>query len=360
MQLDYRTLNEPVTDAQIRQYAAKDMAWINRRTVAVAGVLVWAVLTGPLVAGTIASGQGITAELIAGFIILSGISWGVVWAVALGTKMQAQRTVRLKRFAEHNGAVFVQNIKDPGYAGMIFDAGHTRKLEESLAFDSGVELGNYSYVTGSGKNRSVQRYNFARISLSRNLPHLVLDAKSNNFFVSNLPSQFNASQRMSLEGDFDKYFSVYAPKGYERDALYVFTPDVMQVLVDQGKDFDMEIVGSELFVFRVGRLNLAAKGELEKMLMVINAISAELRDQTRRYQDERAVALQPGVVAEQGRRLKKGMNWVVVGAVATIIAWHMLITLAPPEVSIPTVVIGGILFWGVIGAAIIRSVRSRR
>lgn len=360
MQLDYRTFNEPVTDAQIRQYAAKNMAWFDRRTVLAAGVFVWAVLTGPLVAGTIASGQGVTVGSIVGFVVLSGISWGVVWAVALGTKMQAQRTVRLKRFAERNGAVFVQNIKDPGYAGMIFEAGHTRKLEESLAFDTGVELGNYSYVTGSGKNRSVQQYNFARVSLSRNLPHLVLDAKSNNFFVSNLPSQFDASQRMSLEGDFDKYFSVYAPKGYERDALYVFTPDVMQVLADQGKDFDMEIVGNELFVFRVGKLNLAAKPELEKMLRVINAISAELRDQTRRYQDERAAAVQPGVVAEQGRRLKKGLNWVVIGGVATVIAWHMLITLAPPEVSVPIVLICIVLFWGVVGAAIVRSVRSRR
>ena len=42
------------------------------------------------------------------------------------------------------------------------------------------------------------------------------------------------TQVLSLEGDFDRYFTLYCPKEYERDALYVFTPDLMALLDRRG------------------------------------------------------------------------------------------------------------------------------
>jgi hypothetical protein len=367
MQLDYRTLSEPVTDAQIRQYASKDIAWVNRPTMTIAGILLWILFTGPLVAGTLTAGRGVTQGAVVTFIFLTVIAWGTVWAATIGAKLQARRTVRLKRFAQSNGAVLAQNVMSPGIRGMIFDNGHTRTLEESIAFDGGVELGNYYYVTGSGKNRSVHRYNFARIALNRNLPHMVLDAKSNNFLGSNLPDRFNGGQRMSLEGDFDKYFTVYAPEGYERDALYVFTPDVMQVLVDQGKDFDIEIVGSELFIFRSGKLELTSKIELEKMLAVVNSISGELKDQSKRYIDERSNSrstIAGGVVpqvAAEGQRLRRSSPVVPLTLLSAVIAAVILPSLLPDSVADPFVLIAWpAIIWGLIVYGVVNYIRTRK
>ena len=57
----------------------------------------------------------------------------------------------------------------------------------------------------------------------------------------------NRAQRLSLEGDFDDYFTLYCPETYERDALYLFTPDVMARLIDRVRGFDVEIIDDWLF-----------------------------------------------------------------------------------------------------------------
>ncbi|MEO7546479.1 MAG: hypothetical protein ABIT21_09370 [Terrimesophilobacter sp.] len=74
------------------------------------------------------------------------------------------------------------------------------------------------------------------------VPNMILDAKSNNFLWTNLPQNFSRNQVLSLEGDFDKHFTLYCPKEYEHDALYVFTPDLMTRLIDHAAGYDVELV----------------------------------------------------------------------------------------------------------------------
>ncbi len=60
---------------------------------------------------------------------------------------------------------------------------------------------------------------------------------------------FDRDQKLSLEGDFDRYFSLYCPQGYERDALYLFTPDIMARFIDNAAALDVEIVDDWLFLY---------------------------------------------------------------------------------------------------------------
>jgi hypothetical protein len=277
----------------------------------------------------------------------------------------------MKRFAEGNNATYSQDVFAPVMAGMIFDEGHSRMLNDSLAFANGFEVGNYTYVTGTGKNSVSHAYTFVRVSLKRNLPHMVLDAKSNNFFGSNLPDRFSDSQRLSLEGDFDKYFDVYVPQGYAKDALYVFTPDVMQVLVDRGSEHDIEVVGDELYIFRSGKLDLTSKEQLEDTLAIAEAISDELKDQSKRYVDERAKVENPmgGIagngripeVAKNGRRLKEEipvMTLVYIGFLAVTV---FLPPFLPQEASdIYLSIAWPILFVWLIGFGIREFIKSNR
>lgn len=53
----------------------------------------------------------------------------------------------------------------------------------------------------------------------------------------------SAGQRLRLEGDFDRHFSVSVQRGRETDALYLLSPDVMATLIDDVADFDIEIGG---------------------------------------------------------------------------------------------------------------------
>lgn len=98
-----------------------------------------------------------------------------------------------------------------------------------------LEVGRYEYTVGSGKQRRMYTWYYAGMRLPRRVPHLVLDSKSNDgtvmgkALISNLPVVISSSQRISLEGDFDRYFTLYAPR-YDVDVRYVLTPDVMAAL----------------------------------------------------------------------------------------------------------------------------------
>lgn len=371
MKLDYSPLTEPVTDEMIKAYASKDTSWITPKVYLSIGFVLYLFLATPAVIGSYSSGHGLSVSIVAVLVITAVITAGVVAGAIYGTKLQARTTVRLKRFAEVNNAVLQQNVIAPTMNGMIFDEGHSRTLEASLAFENGLEIGNYTYVKGSGKNRVTYAYSYARMSLSRNLPHMVLDAKSNNFFGSNLPDAFDSSQKLVLEGDFNNHFNVYVPNGYERDALYVFTPDVMAVLVDKGAKHDMEITGNELFIFKSGKIKLDSEEDLRLVLSIVESIADELRDQSKRYIDERATQIHmtagttPSeampVVASAGRQLKQRTPVWAVLYFAFLLVTLFLPPFLPTDISnIYVAIAWPALFFMLIGFGIANFVRSLR
>lgn len=143
--------------------------------------------------------------------------------------------------------------------GLVFDVGYSRHYRGVLSYEHDgrrlLEVGRYEYTIGSGKQRRTYTWHYAGLRLPRQVPHLVLDSTSNNSalmsraLISNLPVVISNSQRISLEGDFDKYFTLYAPKQYDVDVRYVLTPDVMAALVDKSSHFDVELVDDMVFFY---------------------------------------------------------------------------------------------------------------
>src|SRR5699024_10580785 len=134
----------------------------------------------------------------------------------LALQNASKRQFRLDRFARANGLRFHPGFNNPQLPGMLFSIGRQRKSQLLLRGDQPrfVEFGNYRYTTGSGKNSTTHTWGYIAVKLDAPLPHLVLDAEGNNsFFGSNLPIGLKKDQRLSLEGDFDKHFSLYAPVG---------------------------------------------------------------------------------------------------------------------------------------------------
>src|SRR5690606_23471582 len=118
-----------------------------------------------------------------------------------------------------------------------------------------VEFGNHSYTVKQGKSSVTHTWGYVAVKLDVPLPNIVLDAVGNNtLFGSNLPARFDRDQRLSLEGDFDQYFQLYCPEGYERDALYLFTPDIMARFIDNAAQLDAEIVDDWLFLYSKRKL----------------------------------------------------------------------------------------------------------
>ncbi|MFB8387964.1 hypothetical protein ACFC3F_12575 [Microbacterium sp. NPDC055910] len=275
--------------------------------------------------------------------ILAAVITAVVRAVGGGAPT---RRFRLDRFAQANGMGYLPTLANPRLPGMIFGLGSSR---QSLDLVRGtrprfVEFANYRYTTGSGKNRTTHSWGYVAVKLDVPLPHIVLDALGNNgLFGSNLPTSFDRDQRLSLEGDFDRYFSLYCPTGYERDALYLFTPDIMARFIDNAAALDVEIVDDWLFLYAKRDFSTLDPATWSWLFSVVGALLDKLA-QWERWRDDRltapataheglpfaapSTALRPPPgVAAPGRRLKRGIPWAVV-----IVVGIMLLMWSLPQI----------------------------
>ena len=258
------------------------------------------------------------------------------------------RRVRRTRFAEANGYVYDEPADDVGgrYPGTAFSVGSSRSRDESFRTVDPpfVEFGRYQWTVGSGKSRRTYRIGFAAMRIERPLPHMVLDARGNNgiFGAGIIPFSFDRDQVLSLEGDFDRFFTLYCPADYERDALYVFTPDVMALLIDEAALLDVEIVDDWVFLYSTTPFDLDDPSTWRRLHRIDDTLVAKLRRVAGRYRDDRvagqdAVVLetlspssptsQPSparrryVVGQEGRRLRRSPPWLAVAVVGVLAAF---------------------------------------
>lgn len=268
---DPRPLLEPVSTAAARAFR-KQLAASGRLpggsgtagviiaivvivfVVLVFGGVLSAIIGGLVFAVGTQSGSGAVVSLapVIPLVILIALAALIPFFVRRQRAAQAAVWYRLDRFARANGMGFEPQRPQPPLPGMIFSQGSGRMASNLVRGEQPrfVEFANYRYTTGSGKNQQTHTWGYVAVHLSTPLPHIVLDALGNNgLFGSNLPVAFDRDQHLSLEGDFDRYFRLYCPRGYERDALYLFTPDIMARFVDNAAALDVEIVDDWLFFY---------------------------------------------------------------------------------------------------------------
>ena len=381
---DPRPLLEPVDRAAARAYV-KELRRAGRApAVGTAGVIVavaigavFLVMFGTVFAGIVGSmlsmvansggrPAGLFAIVPIVFIGIVAVAIGFgIWRIARGSS--AERWYRLDRFAQANGMTWHPESPNPPLPGMVFGHGSSRKATDVVRGQRPrfVEFGNYQYTTGSGKNQTTHRWGYVAVKLSTPLPHIVLDATSNNaLFGSNLPASFDKDQRLSLEGDFDRYFALYCPHGYERDALYLFTPDIMARFIDHAAALDVEIVDDWMFLYAKRDFSTLDPATWAWLFSVVGAFLDKFA-QWERWRDDRiageaaagvgagaasadaawtqaastqdgaatalpfvapATALRPPPgVAAPGRRLRRGVPWpaiIVFGAV--VVFWFVV------------------------------------
>ncbi|MCR2784813.1 MULTISPECIES: DUF3137 domain-containing protein [unclassified Microbacterium] len=147
---------------------------------------------------------------------------------------------------------------------------------------SDVEFGNIL----RGANRS-SGWQYIAIKLPAPLPHVILDATSNNRLGSDLPTTIDRGQRISLEGDFDSWFQAYSPVQYRQEALYVLTPDVMAALIDEASRFNVEIVDDFLVFFTSPSADFAEPEHWQSLDGILTNVAPRIIARARRYVDER-------------------------------------------------------------------------
>lgn len=155
---------------------------------------------------------------------------------------------------------------------------------------TGITVFDYSYSVGSGKNRRDYWYAVATLSFSdETYPHLFLDSHQNGGNHT-----YTKNQRVELEGDFSKYFDLYIPDGSQAGALTIFSPDVMQTLLDFGRPFDIEIQGQEVALITQGYA--FTRDNIQKILVCAAKLSREFQELNLSWQPEIAATGQQFVL----------------------------------------------------------------
>ncbi|WZH38175.1 MAG: hypothetical protein PIR02_05780 [Microbacterium enclense] len=347
---DPTPLTAPVDRAEVRAFTAElrrrgalRTRWVSGAVLAIigGGLVLFTVPAVIVTASTITSGRN-TVSPVSVFVVLFFVTVLalIVVAVVRAFRGRAEKRFRLDRFARANGLEWRGDVDNPLHPGMIFTQGHTREASDVV---SGyrprfIEVANYSYRTGGGKHETTHKWAYVAIRLDTPLPHIVLDAVGNNglFGGSNLPITFTRGQRLGLEGDFDTHFALYCPEGYERDALYLFTPDVMARFVDNAAALDVEIVDDWLFLYARRDLSTLDPRTWEWLFTTVAAIEEKV-DQWARWRDERLSSSAAAVgataplltpppvgVAPPGRRLKRGVSWVTVAIGVFVVGYWVL------------------------------------
>jgi hypothetical protein len=235
--------------------------------------------------------------------------------------------------AAGRGWTFAAEAEPPSISGAVFGAIASGVVSD-LVTAPGFEFGTIAGFVGGSRTEQYGTvtvtmnvatpvpvdYGFLSIRLPRPMPHFVVDATANDGARSSLPIRIDGRQRVSLEGDFDDHFALYAPEGYDRDARYLFTPDVMALLIDETGDYDVELADDRLTVFTPTPWDLTDPTTWTRIDQLVGVLGGQAVRQASRYRDDRAG---PGeVVGSGGRRLDQGVlsrRGVAVGAVIALV-----------------------------------------
>lgn len=248
-------------------------------------------------------------------LILGGFVWWLRWRL---------RDVRLRRFARANGLGFVDRAASGTLEWRVARTGlgfpkDMVNVERAAVHADGVVLARNQSVAKPGGGTGFRRpFAFAQLDLPREVPHIVLKNRRSRVLALTGLGLGNRVV-LSLEGDFDRYFTLFCPAGYERDALEIFTPDVMVALIDVASDCEVELVDDHLLLyFRFG-LPLWKAEKMDRVQAALALLRDRFARQTSGYRDERAAypSAASGGIALAGRRTTSSTGVPAAAVVAT-------------------------------------------
>ena len=268
-------------------------------------------------------GQLLGMSVIGGLLLIAGIVLAWFYARTTARRGTPTRHYRLARFAAQNVMTYRPGPLSGAHITPWADRGSlslTRVMR--TASPRSLEFANYELRTGAAGSRNTQFGGFCAVRLTTSLPHIVLQARGGPLLsAATLPAR---SQRLSLEGDFDDYFTLYCPAEYERDALYLFTPDVMARLIDRVRGFDVEIIDDWLFFVTRRDVVTLDPATWQGLADATSALSDKI-GRWERWRDDRLPEVTPGstvgadatagpaaapaaTVAKPGRRLRMSLG----------------------------------------------------
>lgn len=303
------------------------------------------------------------------FVLIMGIFVTVVYQ---SYKQAKQSDLLFINFAGANNWEYKQKIEVNNKPGSIYGLGSIRTALDVISGNlRGLPFSSYEYIytTGSGKSQQTHYLQVFELTLPRAMPHMVIDSlvESGSYGASTLPIKFAGSQRIELEGDFSKYFSLYAPDNYGVTALTVLAPDAMAALMDHASKCDIEIINNKMYFY--WPITPKDKDDYEEVFLTVDSVLDKTLDKLT-TSDVFAHTSQSALHSSAqtaGVRLKKSF-WtssvqltLIVAFVSLILIGSMLVGQNPSSTTVVvTIICLFLLVMGLFGTAIYMVIRKNR
>lgn len=243
----------------------------------------------------------------------------------------SQLNKQLGQFAQQNGMQFIPRQSPQKRPGILFSLG---SMQKESAILSGTFLGldfstfQFWFSAGGSKSNRDDSYQVAELTLQQTMPHLIIQTQPQNGgrIGPVVPVVLSDSQRIKLEGNFDQYFAVYNLEKHQIDTLTLLTPDVMQLLIEKARGYDIEIVENKLYLYHHGILSSA--GQFESLFSLLSIFLTK----THRELNFAAPTAQPAIAPQQTATTPSSVRlrqswWVKFGSVAIICSLALLYVL---------------------------------
>ena len=248
--------------------------------------------------------------------LLGGV--GFIWyAVGL------TRRTKLAMFAWTNGWAYADQLAGTRRPGSAFTR-MRRAIERAVIASEDpripFELGVAHSVARRDERATMQRpFAFIELPLPAKVPHIVLRNRRRSI----VPTLGLGGARMELEGHFASTFQVLVPEGYQRDALYIFTPDLMARILDLGTGAELELVEDRAYVYLPSSTRFDRPEVMAGSVRLAEELHRRFAVRTGAYRDESAdpSARPEGIaIGLGGQRLGgQGMSLLAVAATAAVV-----------------------------------------
>lgn len=137
--------------------------------------------------------------------------------------------------------------------GRLFNLGDSQNISHVI---SGIYAGwpirifYFQYSTGSGKHRTTHYFTILEISFSNiDFPFILLQSKNMWRYGTTLNWGSSEDTKITLEPQHQDHFILYSTRGYETEALQIFTHTTLDEIKKNTNNLSIEFSKNKIYVY---------------------------------------------------------------------------------------------------------------
>lgn len=155
----------------------------------------------------------------------------------------------MEQFAKDNGLNYQKTAPIETVHGKLFEVGHSRSINNVISGiykDHPMRIFNYTFVTGHGRHSRSHGFTVLELSFEKvDFPHILLLSQTMGYYRGIR----GKSESISLEDEFRKDFELFVQKGYEIEAMQIFTLETLRTIKEKVAKFSIGFYDKTVYFF---------------------------------------------------------------------------------------------------------------